>query len=421
MDVSNEADASMEQPQKCLRLTEVNIHQSTNRQFKGRLLNVPQDIEPQLGQEAEEHLDVHPSLIVSLPSPDPTTEQCRPTRTRRFPRRYEEFEATSYSPIPTIPQVGEEAFECRIEPPVEPAALSTPDMSVQSSNRSQPNRYHVFRVHTAPSTTSSTIQSHIGDCIQTPPHPHPFKNDTIFEFLKERILGPNPKSLKGMDEQARLIASGKFIPEELVGFSSKTELQRLDKFAAKSDVAGGPFKTGSVKIKMLCGKANKPKFTVEANAPEFEVSGIQYRSLVDIITSGVQDPSLASSFVHTPFTEWWRPPGSSTPIQVYGEAYSSDTAVRLYKKIKGIQPPESDPQVESVVVLLKLGSDATLLANHGTAALWPIYVFFGNLPKDDSSKPSGYDVAHLAYLPKVIPIDSSHVQLLSPPLLSVAG
>lgn len=204
-----------------------------------------------------------------------------------------------------------------------------------------------------------------------------------------------------MDQQAQLIASGKLVPEELVGFSSKAELQRLDKFATSSDIAGGPFKTGSVKIKMPCAKVNKPKFSVEADAPEFEVPGIQYRCLVDIITAKIQDPSLASSFVHTPFTEWWNPPGSSTPIRVYGEAYSSDIAIRMYEKIKGVPPLESNPHVESVIVLLKLGSDATLLANHGTAALWPIYVFFGNLPKDDSSKPSGYDAAHLAYLPKV--------------------
>ena len=113
---------------------------------------------------------------------------------------------------------------------------------------------------------------------------------------------------------ANLIISGKVKGEELEGFNATTELRRLDQFAAKSSIAGGPWKTRSVKIKMPCTRANNPKFSTEAEAPEFEVTGVQYRSLVDLIVSKIQDPSTSASFVHTPFTKWWCPPGSATPI-----------------------------------------------------------------------------------------------------------
>jgi hypothetical protein len=204
-----------------------------------------------------------------------------------------------------------------------------------------------------------------------------------------------------MDSIAELITSGKVIQTEVSKFKATTELRRLDEFAALSPIAGGPWQTGSVRIKMPCMRGNGPSFTTEADAPDFEVPGVRYRSLVNLIVSKVQDPSTSESFMHAPFTEWWCPPGSTAPIRIYGEAHSSNIAVQLYEEIKDIPPPMDHPQIESVVLLLMLGSDATHLANFGTASLWPIYVFFGNMSKYDSSRPSEFPACHLAYLPKV--------------------
>jgi len=93
----------------------------------------------------------------------------------------------------------------------------------------------------------------------------------------------------------------------------------------------------------------------------------------------VKDYSSSRSFVHQPFTEWWCPSSGDRPIRIYGEAYSSDVAIQLAEGVKGIPPPPEHPHIEDVIVLLMLGSDATHLASFGTASLWPLYVFFGNL------------------------------------------
>jgi len=205
-----------------------------------------------------------------------------------------------------------------------------------------------------------------------------------------------------MNAHAELFSSGKVTPEELSGFNAVTELRRLDDFAAQSPIAGGPWKTRSVKIKMPCTRANKPLFSFEADAPDFEVPGIRYRSLVDLLVSKVQDPASSGSFIYKPFTEWWCPSGGiAKPIRIYGEAYSSNIAVQLYEEVKGIPPPVDHPQIESVIVLLLLGSDATHLASFGTASLWPLYIFFANMSKYKSSRPSEFAACHLAYLPKV--------------------
>ena len=170
-----------------------------------------------------------------------------------------------------------------------------------------------------------------------------------------------------MNLVANLILSGKVKGEELEGFNATTELHRLDQFAAESSIAGGPWKTGSVKIKMPCTWANNPRFSTEADAPEFEVTGVRYRSLVDLIVSKIQDPSTSALFVHMPFSEWWCPPGSMTPIRIYGEAHSSNVAAKLFEQIKGTPLPANGPQIKNTIVLLMLGSNETHLANFGTA------------------------------------------------------
>ena len=221
-------------------------------------------------------------------------------------------------------------------------------------------------------------------------------------MVKATCLGPSSKMAQGMDDLAELFSSGEVTAEELSGFKAVTELRHLDDFAANSPIASGPWQTGSITIKMPCPRANKPLFSIEADAPDFEIPGIRYRSLVNLIASKVQDPSISESFICTPFTEWWCPSrGTAEPIWVYGEAYSSNIAVRLFEEVKGIPAPSDQPQVENAIVLLMLGSDSTHLASFGTASLWPLYVYFGNMSKYEAGRPSEPAASHLAYLPKV--------------------
>ena len=304
-------------------------------------------------------------------------------------------------------QVDEQVYEGRVELPVVdegPVMLATPDMAHPSPNRSPLDAFRVCRVFDRPITAplSSGGQAHLPKQVPIPgPLAHPFRSDSAFELVRGLVLGPSSKTVAGMDLVADLLLSGKVTPEGLKGFKAATELRHLDEFAARSVIAGGPWQTGSVKIRMPCMRSNNPQFSIEAEAPEFEVPGIRSHSLVDIITSKVKDPSISGVFVQQPFTEWWCPLGSDRPIRIYGEAYSSNIAVQLAEEIKGIPPLASHPHIEDVIILLTLGSDATHLANFGTASLWPIYLFFGNMSKYDSSKPSEFPACHLAYLPKV--------------------
>ena len=49
-------------------------------------------------------------------------------------------------------------------------------------------------------------------------------------------------------------------------------------------------------------------------------------------------------------------------------------------------------------------SDSTHLANFGTAKVWPLYLYFGNLSKYIHGKPNSNACHHVAYIPSVSPL-----------------
>ena len=329
----------------------------------------------------------------------------RGKRPRKFPAEFGSVEATSYTPNPNIPMANETLFEERLEPPEpiqEPVALLRPDTSTTRSPHSPPNQFHVFQVLAEPPRQEDLAME---QCPMDPQVNHPFRNNAYFEMMKTTVLAPSSKSPRGSDEIVDKIIDRRLNDQDLVGYRTETQLKILDRYGRTSPIAGGPWRSASVKVKMprkgAAKKKDKLAPTTERSAPEFEVHGIQHRSLVDLITSKVQQPSTSKSFSGTPFTEWWCPPESTKPIRIYGEAYSSDVAIKLYEDIKKVPLPPEHPDIQSVVVLVMLGSDATHLADFGTASLWPVYVFFGNESKYETSKQSQSPAYHLAYLPKV--------------------
>ncbi|KZT12196.1 uncharacterized protein LAESUDRAFT_754689 [Laetiporus sulphureus 93-53] len=73
-----------------------------------------------------------------------------------------------------------------------------------------------------------------------------------------------------------------------------------------------------------------------------------------------------------------------------------------YKKILAQSRNPDDPEdVEIAIVPIMLWSDSTHLAQFGSAALWPIYAFFGFISKYVRAKPNAFMANHLAYIPSL--------------------
>lgn len=134
-------------------------------------------------------------------------------------------------------------------------------------------------------------------------------------------------------------------------------------------------------------------------APEFEVTGIYHRSIVEVIKSAFQEP-LAKSFHFTPFKLFWKPSVTDPSQHVISELYNSDAMLNEHKNIQ-TQPREPGCTLETAIATIMLWSDSTHLANFGTASLWPIYAFFGNQSEYPQGMPTSFCAHHLAYIPSV--------------------
>jgi hypothetical protein len=71
-------------------------------------------------------------------------------------------------------------------------------------------------------------------------------------------------------------------------------------------------------------------------------------------------------------------------------------------KIRAQEPdPTVDPSVEVAIIAILLWSDSTHLTSFGTASLWPVYMYVGNLSKYVRGRPNAHAAHHIAYIPSV--------------------
>jgi hypothetical protein len=223
-----------------------------------------------------------------------------------------------------------------------------------------------------------------------------FANMSVVLLIQWLYSGTGRKSIADtQDLVENVILHKDFKAEDLEGVNVARELKKLDSW--ESSLEGQGWKKGSVKIAVPC-----PKLKVaESKAAEFEVEGLLYRDLTAIIKSACEDDRTSESFHATPFQEMWKPSDHAPPIRLYGEAYTSDEMIEAYEEVQKVAPDPEHPNVENVVVELCPYSDATMLAQFGTAFLWPVYIFFGNLSKYIRCQPSSNAAHHTAYFPSV--------------------
>ena len=190
---------------------------------------------------------------------------------------------------------------------------------------------------------------------------------------------------------------------ELKDFNAITETRRFNqRHLPKSGATlkpGDGWREGSVKIRVPC-RGVKQK---EEDAPEFVVDGILYRDVVEVITAELEDPDAFDNIHTTPYEEWWYPCSDAEPVRVYSETYNSDAMLEADKEMRENLRTAGDQEDdrEIFVVSALLYSDSTHLASFGTASLWPIYLFLGNVSKYIRSKPTSSSAHHIAYIPKV--------------------
>ncbi|KAI0758551.1 hypothetical protein BD413DRAFT_488665 [Trametes elegans] len=261
----------------------------------------------------------------------------------------------------------------------------------------------------------------------------PFTSKATYLLCEWFYNSANTKSLQDFDALVGALTTEGFKTADLNGFRAQREMQHLDNWVNPSGIFSQEdgWHEGAVEIPL-------PKRGVhhaaEGNAPKFRVEGLHFRDLLEVILSEVQDARFASQrhwFPHElywfPHELYWNPASPSNPstasnstpeesmrdqlppqptgpdaIRIYSEMYNSDAMNRAQADLRKQPRLDGDaPSIEYAILPILLWSDATLLALFGSAKLWPIYLYIGNISKYVRGLPTEFVAQHLAYVPMV--------------------
>jgi hypothetical protein len=217
---------------------------------------------------------------------------------------------------------------------------------------------------------------------------------TIYRLMTWMNSGSHQKS---QTEVMRLVtdviqAEG-FNAKDLDGFSVRRCLRALDNDRSKETFT---FPDDWVETDVQIEIPTKSR---DDDSRTFNITGFHYRPLVAVIRAAFADVQ-ANSFHISPFKRLWKDPLDNHEERIYDELYTSDAWLQAQDDLQR-QPKERGCSLERVVAGLMLFSDATHLANFGTAKAWPLYLYFGNLSKYIRAAPTSGACHLVGFLPSV--------------------
>lgn len=145
-----------------------------------------------------------------------------------------------------------------------------------------------------------------------------------------------------------------------------------------------------------------------------EISGFQHRPLVPLLEHILAtDPTVETHWNWTPSALMHRD-ASGVESRTAGEVFHSRRAERLYNQVQDL-PREPDDTLERRVIYLMPGSDATHLAQFGTASAWPGLMGIGNQSNYVRTRRDAHAMHHFASFPKVFLMPSCSLPILTLP------
>jgi hypothetical protein len=226
------------------------------------------------------------------------------------------------------------------------------------------------------------------------PPPYPFANATIYRLMTWMNSGSHRKS---ETEVQRLVTdvlqADDFDIKHLEGFSVKRSLRELDR-----DESGGEITFPDDWIETGV-TINIPTKSREESPKAYTIPSFHYRPLTEVIRAAFADVQ-AGAFHLFPFKRLWRDPLDGHQERIFDELYTSDIWLKAQDDLQKL-PKEPGCSLERVIAGLMFFSDATHLANFGTAKAWPLYLYFGNLTKYARSLPRSGACHIVGFLPSV--------------------
>ncbi|KIK32237.1 hypothetical protein CY34DRAFT_47013, partial [Suillus luteus UH-Slu-Lm8-n1] len=242
--------------------------------------------------------------------------------------------------------------------------------------------------------------------------PYPFANMSIYRLITWMNSGSHQKSETEVMHLVRdVIHAEDFDPRDLDGFSVRRSLRALDNDKGKGPVV---FPDDWLETDITL---EIPTRAGGDQSKSFSIPGFHFRPLIAVIRSAFADVQ-ASAFHLLPFKRLWKDPLDDHEERVFDELYTSDSWLDAQDDLQR-HPREPGCSLERVIAGIMLFSDATHLANFGTAKAWPLYLYFGNLTKYARSAPTS-GACHLVGFFPSLP-DSIKDVLSSLPRITKSG
>jgi hypothetical protein len=229
---------------------------------------------------------------------------------------------------------------------------------------------------------------------QVLPPPYPFSNMSVYRLLTWMNSGSHQKSEAEVQRLVKeVIQADDFDVNDLEGFSVRKSLRELDRAEGGEKFA---FPDDWIESDVTISIPTKSK---EEGLKAFTIPGFHYRRLVEVIRAAFSDIQ-AGAFHLMPFKRLWKDPLDDRQERIYDELYTSDAWLEAQDNLQKL-PKEPGCSLERVIAGLMFFSDATHLANFGTAKAWPLYLYFGNLTKYVRSSPQSGACHLVGFLPSV--------------------
>jgi len=224
--------------------------------------------------------------------------------------------------------------------------------------------------------------------------PFPFSNMTIYQLLTWMNSGSTwVLETKVVDLVKNVMLVEDFNRNHLRGFSVRQSLWELDKDKSRKGIT---FPDDWINTDVTI---NIPTKLGNDRPMPYTISGFHYRPLIEVIRAAFTDVQ-AGAFHLFPFKRLWKDSLDGHQEWIYDELYTSDAWLEAQDGIHKL-PREFGCRLEHVIAGLMFFSDATHLANFGTAKAWPLYVYFGNLMKYVHSSPTSGSCHLIGFLPSV--------------------
>ncbi|KAE9401420.1 hypothetical protein BT96DRAFT_956576 [Gymnopus androsaceus JB14] len=208
--------------------------------------------------------------------------------------------------------------------------------------------------------------------------------------------GNSTKSNGEMDALTHIVQLLDFHIEELKGYNAQAANAKITK--ADEDWDYNCLKDSFIETAM----------EIEVPSGDTNIQPENFLDPLSVIRAAFTD-KLSSQFHFSPFPLFQKTETSEVASDtntndaqhVQTDLYNSDAFIKEHDHVQWAPTDDKDCKREKVVAALMCWSDATQLANFGTAKLWPIYMLFGNLSKYICASPNSGAVQHLAYIPTI--------------------